>query len=144
MINCSHRLDSVTLLLNLCHSLKAGQALCLLEFVNKFSEKNFVLNKSINGWKILSKCICFKLFILNYFSNLCFHSLCQDLLFQCRFLFAFFLWYFKQTVILIIYSFFCFTAWWLSVNDSGAAVFNILPTNKSFGNTLFLSTLPTR
>ena len=49
MINCSHRLDSVTLLLNLCHSLKAGQALCLLEFVNKFSEKNFVLNKSING-----------------------------------------------------------------------------------------------
>ena len=35
-------------------------------------------------------------------------SLCHDLLFHCRFLFDFCLWYFKQTVILIIYSFFMF------------------------------------
>ena len=37
-----------------------------------------------------------------------FQSLCHDLLFHCRFLFVFCLWYFKQTVILIIYSFFMF------------------------------------
>ena len=33
-------------------------------------------------------------------------SLCHDLFFCFRFLFAFYLWYFKETVILIIYSFF--------------------------------------
>ena len=37
-----------------------------------------------------------------------FQSLCHDLLFHCRFLFVFCLWYFKQTVKLIIYSFFMF------------------------------------
>ena len=37
-----------------------------------------------------------------------FQSLGHDLLFHCRFIFVFCLWYFKQTVILIIYSFFMF------------------------------------
>ena len=37
-----------------------------------------------------------------------FQSLCHDLLFHCRFLFVFCLGYFKQTVILIMYSFFMF------------------------------------
>ena len=37
-----------------------------------------------------------------------FQSLCYDLLFHCRFLFVFCLRYFKQTVILIIYSHFMF------------------------------------
>ena len=41
-------------------------------------------------------------------------SLCHDVLFHCRFLFVFCLWYFKQTVILFIV-FSCFTAWSLNV-----------------------------
>ena len=41
------------------------------------------------------------------FQQFKFQSLCHDL-FHCRFLFVFCLWYFKQTVILIIYSFFMF------------------------------------
>ena len=37
-----------------------------------------------------------------------FQSFCHGLLFHCRFIFVFCLWYFKQTVIRIIYSFFMF------------------------------------
>ena len=42
------------------------------------------------------------------FQQLKFQSLCHDLLFHCRFLFVFRLWYFRQTVKLIIYSFFMY------------------------------------
>ena len=78
------------------------------------------------------------------FQQFKFQSLCNDLLFHCRFLFAFCLRYFKQTVKLIIYSFLCFTAWSINVWLSGRSF-------QYFGNkhviwkyTLFLSTLPTR
>ena len=49
-----------------------------------------------------------------------FQSLCHDPLFHCRCPFVFCLWYLKETVILIIYSFFlCFTAWSINVWLSG-------------------------
>ena len=73
-----------------------------------------------------------------------FQSLCHDLFFHCRFLFVFSLWYFKQTVKLIIYIFSCFTAWSINLWLSGRSF-------QYFGNkpckwkyTLFLSTLTTR
>ena len=38
----------------------------------------------------------------------------------------------RQTVILINYSFLCFTAWLVNINISGAEVFNMLVASKSY------------
>ena len=62
-----------------------------------------------------------------------FQSLCHDLLFHCSFLLVFCLWYFKQTVILIIYSFLCFTAWSINVWLSGRS-FQYFGASRSWGN----------
>ena len=69
-----------------------------------------------------------------------FHSLCHDLSFQCRFLFVLCLWYIKQTVMLITYSFFYVLqhGQW-KCNDPVAEVFNILATSRSCGNNIHCS-----
>ena len=72
-----------------------------------------------------------------------FQSLCHDLLFHCRFIFVFCLWYFKQTVILIIYSFLCFTAWSINVWLSGRSFQYFGKKQVMWKYRLFLSTLPT-
>ena len=73
-----------------------------------------------------------------------FQSLCYDLLFHCRFLFVFWLWYFKRTVILIIYVFICFTAWSINVWLSGRSFQYFGIKQVMWKYTLFLSTLLTR
>lgn len=60
----------------------------------------------------------------------------HDIFFQFCF-FGLFLWYFKQTVIVISYFFLYFTVWLVNINNSGTAVFNILVTSKSYGNICF-------
>ena len=47
-------------LLNECHLLKADHVLCLSEYVNQFSRKDFALNESIN-----------RSFKVNAFSTIC-------------------------------------------------------------------------
>ena len=56
----------------------------------------------------------------------------HDILFQFRF-FMLFSGISRKTVILIIYSFLCFTAWLAKINKSVTAVFNMLTTCKSCG-----------
>ena len=45
----------------------------------------------------------------------------------------------RQTKILINYSFLCFTTWLVNINNSRAAVFNMLATSKSCENICFFN-----